>query len=76
MPKQKTDAEAALKKLGQRVHEGWAKKHPVPELSIETVRNTVRQDWEQEQVAKPKEKPAPRPIKEQQRKPPEPDHER
>ena len=73
MPKQKTDAEAALKKLGQRVHEGWAKKHPVPELSIETVRNTVRQDWEQEQQANRTKKPTPAPTKTRHRKPDEPD---
>ena len=75
MPNQKTDAEAALKKLGQRVHEGWAKKHPVPDQSIETVKDTVREQWEKEQVTDRPSKPAPSPTKDRKPKPPEPDRE-
>jgi hypothetical protein len=76
MPNQKTDAEAALKKLGHRLRLGWAKEHPIQDKNLESVRDTVREQWEKEQVREPKTKPAPSPTKEQQRKPPEPDQER
>jgi hypothetical protein len=76
MPNKNTDADSAIHKLGKRLREGWAKKHPVPDQSIETVRNTVRQDWEQEQEASRENKPKPDVAKEQQRQPPEPDQER
>jgi len=73
MTNQKTDAEAALKKLGHRVHEGWAKKHPVPDQSIETVRTAVRHDWEQEQQARRTKKTSPAPPKTRHRGPEEPE---
>ncbi|HEX3797386.1 MAG TPA: hypothetical protein VH413_01695 [Verrucomicrobiae bacterium] len=73
MPNENTDAEAALKKLGHRVRLGWAKKHPIPDKSLESVKNTVREQWEQEQTAS---KPAPSPAKDQKPKPPEPGIER
>ena len=75
MPNQKTDAEAALQKLGHRLRLGWAKKHPVPDKSLESVKDTVREQWELEQQAKPKGKPSQAPAKTPQRKPPEPDRE-
>ena len=75
MPNQKTDAELALHKLGQRLREGWANKHAVPDKSIETVKDTVREQWEQEQEASRENKPKPDVAKEQQRQPPEPDRE-
>jgi hypothetical protein len=67
MPREQKDAEAALNKLGQRVREGWAKKHPISERSLETVRTTVREDFEQEQKARrakiftPRTPPPPKP---------------
>ena len=76
MPNQKTDAEAALQKLGHRLRLGWAKKHPVQDKSLESVRDTVREQWDKEQIAEPKKKPAPAPAKDKTRKPPEPDQER
>ena len=76
MPNQKTDAEAALQKLGHRLRLGWAKKHPVPDKSLEAVRDTVRDQWEQEQQVKPLKKTAPAPAKDKSRKPPEPDQDR
>ena len=76
MPNQKTDAAAALQKLGHRLRLGWAKKHPVQDKSLESVRDTVREQWEKEQVAEPKKKPAPAPAKDKTRKPPEPDQKR
>ncbi len=38
---------------------GWAKKHPIPDKSLESVKNTVREQWEQEQTASRGSKPAP-----------------
>ena len=52
MPRETKQAEAALTKLGQRVRAGWAKKHPISERSRQTVRTTVREQWEIEQKAK------------------------
>jgi len=75
MPNQKTDAQTALQKLGQRIRAGWSKQHPIADRSLETVRTTVRQDWEQEQQAKRTKKP-PAPTKTRHRKPDEPDQER
>jgi hypothetical protein len=75
MPDQKPDAEAALKKLGQRLREDFVKKHPIPEKSLETVRDAVREQYEQEQKAEREKKPAPDAAKEKQRQPPEPDRE-
>jgi hypothetical protein len=72
MPNKNTDAEAALKKLGHHLRLGWAKKHPVSDKSLESVKNTVRQDWEQEQQAKRTKKP-PAPPKTRHREPDEPD---
>ena len=76
MPDQNTDAEAALQKLGHRVRLGWAKKHPIPDKSLESVKNTVREQWEQEQAAGRTSKPTPSPEKrpgtEARRYPPEP----
>jgi hypothetical protein len=73
MPNQKTDAEAALQKLGQRIRAGWSKQHPIADRSLETVRTTLRQDWEQEQQAKRTKKPTPAPPKTRHRKPDKPD---
>jgi hypothetical protein len=70
MPDKNTDAEAALQKLGHRLRLGWAKKHPTPDKSLESVKNTVRDQWEQEQTTNRTSKPSP--TKDQQPKPPEP----
>jgi hypothetical protein len=51
MPKPNPDAELALHKLGQRIREGHAIKHPAPDKSLETVKNAVREQYEQEQEA-------------------------
>ena len=75
MPDQNTDAEAALQKLGHRVRLGWAKKHPIPDKSLESVKNTVREQWEQEQTIKRESKPTPSPTKDRKPKPPERDRE-
>jgi len=72
MPNENTDAEAKLKKLGERVRDGWAKQHPIPEQSTETVRQTVREEWERERTAKRSKIPL-SPSKTQKREPPEPE---
>ena len=74
MPNENTDAEAALQKLGHRLRLGWAKKHPIPDKSLESVKNTVREQWEKEQVKERPSKPAP--AKDKSRKPPGPDADR
>ena len=51
----------------------WAKKHPVSDKSLESVKNTVREQWEQEQVNQRPSKPAPAPAKAKSRKREEPD---
>jgi hypothetical protein len=61
MPREIKQAEAALTALGQRVRAGWAKKHPISARSRETVRTTVREQWEIEQKAKRTKSVAPKP---------------
>ena len=73
MPDQNTDAEAALQKLGHHLRLGWEKKHPVSDKSLESVKNTVREQWEKEQVTERPSKPGPAPAKDKSRKPEEPD---
>lgn len=67
-----TDAAAKLKKLGQRIRDGWAKRHPIADKSLETIRRAVREEWQREQVAK-RDKPPPARSKSRDRKPPEPE---
>ena len=73
MPREQKDADAALQKLGQRIRAGHAKQHPISQRSLETVDNTVREVWEQEQKAKSAQKPSTTPAKGKTRKPQEPD---
>jgi hypothetical protein len=53
MPKQNPDAELALHKLGQRIREGYAKKHPTTEKNLETVEDAVREQYKREQKSGP-----------------------
>jgi hypothetical protein len=76
MPDQHTDAEAKLKKLGDRLRQGFAKQHPVSEKNLETVRGAIRDQYEQEQAVKREAKPAPDASKERDRKSPEPGQDR
>lgn len=76
MPKPNPDAETALHKLGQRLREGFAKQHPAQEKSLETVKDAVRGQYEQEQKAEREKQPAPDATKKQERQPDEPGHER
>jgi len=72
MPSDHTDAERKLKKLGERLRDGWAKQNPLPQQSIDTVRQTVREEWQREQAMK-REKRPPAPSKSRDRQPPEPE---
>lgn len=54
MPEQSTDAAAKLKKLGERIRAGIAKRHPIADKSLDIVRQTVREEWQREQTAKGK----------------------
>ena len=74
MPQPPTEAELALEKLGQRLRAGFAKQHPAQNL--DTVRDAVREQYEQEQEATRQSKPKPDVAKDQQRQPPEPDVDR
>jgi hypothetical protein len=77
MPKQNPDAEIALRKLGRHLRQSFAKKHPIPEKSLETVRHAVREQWDKEQEAKRHKKAEPdEPQKRDRREPPEPDQDR
>jgi hypothetical protein len=74
MAKLKPDAEIALHKLGQRIREGHARKCPTPDKSLQTVKDAVREQYEQDQEVERGKKPAPDNEKEPERHPPEPDH--
>ena len=74
MPKKTPDPEAALQKLGQRLHAGYAKEHPAQNLS--TVRDALREQYAQEQKTPRAARSAPDAAKGKQRQPPEPDHDR
>ncbi len=69
MPREQQDAEAALRKLGQRVRAGYVKQHPISDQSLETVRTTVREQWEQERQAGNQQSQPPTPGR--GKKPPE-----
>ena len=76
MPDQNTDAAKKLEKLGQRIHDGFAKEHPIPDRSLETVRQTIREQWEKEKTTKTRQPPPPSPTQDRTRKPEEPDQNR
>lgn len=73
MPDQKPDADATLKKLGEHVRQGFAKKHPIPEKSLDTVRDAVREEWEKEQQEKRTKQPEPKASKDKDRETPDHD---
>jgi hypothetical protein len=75
MPNPNTDPEGALRKLGQRLRQGWAKQHPTSEKTIETVKETVREEWERQRNATRSQPNKPSPAKERSPQPDEPDQE-
>ena len=67
-----TEAGAKLQKLGQRLRSGFAKRHPVSERSLQTVRDAVRAEHERTQEVR-RALPPPPPSKEPPRPPKGPD---
>ena len=57
----------------KRIRDGWARKHATPDKSLETVKNAVREQYEQEMDAKrtPSVEP-PNPTPEREPQEPEP----
>ena len=76
MPDEKSNAEDKLRKLGQRVREGWAKKHPTSEKQIQIIRGVIREDWEKEQKEKRLAATRRKPAKSKEAEPPEPGEDR
>ena len=76
MPDQPIDKARKLQKLGERIRDGFAKEHPAPDKSLETVQQTIRKEWEKDRAAKPQNPTASAPAKDRGRKPdePEPNH--
>jgi hypothetical protein len=60
MPEPNPELNAALQKLGEHLRKGWEKKHPVSDKSLESVRDAVREQYEQE-------RPKPRDLEEVKR---------
>jgi hypothetical protein len=76
MPKQNSEAEPALNKVGQRSRQGFAKQHPLAGKSLETVKDAVREQYEQEQKVEREKKPVPDAEKDQERQEPGHDQDR
>lgn len=74
-PKPPDDIEANLRKLGQHIREGWAKKHVPSERSLQTVRDAVREQWQKEREEALNKPATPEPEKTIEREPDEPDRE-
>lgn len=49
MPERLTPLEIKFRKFSERLHRGLARLHPVTEQHLDVVRQTVRQQWAQEQ---------------------------
>ncbi len=52
MPDHPVDNAKKLQKLGERIRDGFTREHPTPDRSLDTVRQTIRQEWEKEHTAK------------------------
>lgn len=76
MPDQPIDKARKLQKLGERLRDGFAKENPAPDRSLDTVRQTIRQEWEKDRATKSQKPTAPTPNQNRGRKPEEPDQER
>jgi hypothetical protein len=76
MADQNTDAENKLKKLGERVREGWVKEHPTTEQQLESIRGTIREEWEKERETKIQPSAEQDLTKDKEKEGPEPDLER
>ena len=67
------DTEVRLHKLGQKVREGWEKRHPAEDRDLAFFKDAIREQWEKEQIADRDRKPAPDAAKPLERQAPEPD---
>ena len=67
------DTEARLHKLGQKVREGWERRHPAEDKDLAFFKDAIREQWEQEQTTSRASKPAPSHEKDRGPKPPEPE---
>ena len=76
MPDQPIDKARKLQKLSERLRDGFAKENPAPDRSLETVRQTIRQELEKDRAAKPQKPTAPTRSKDCSKEPPEPGVER
>ena len=72
MPREQYEAVAALHKLGQRVPAMHAKQFPISKRNLETVRTTVREQYDPERTAKRTPTPTKASGKAKSRKPSEP----
>ena len=59
MPKQYPDAELAFHKLGQRIREGYARKHPAPDKILKTVEDALLEKHKQEHKSEREKVPVP-----------------
>jgi hypothetical protein len=73
MPNSTNKAETSLRQLGQQLREGFAKTHPTPEKSLDTVRGAIREQWEKERAER---ESLSAPENEADLEPPEQEHER
>ena len=76
MPDQPIDKARKLQKLGERIRDGFSKENPAPDKSLETVRQTIRQEWEKDRAVKSQSPTAPTRSKDRSIEPPEPGLER
>lgn len=65
-----------LHEFSVRYRAALAKKYPAPENSLDTVKDAVREQYEQEQDVERHKKSAPDAEKERVQEPPEPDQDR
>lgn len=76
MPDHPVDNAKKLQKLGERIRDGFAKEHPTPDRSLDTVRQTIREQWEKDREVKSRNPTDPTRSKDRSKEPPEPGVER
>lgn len=74
MPDHPIDNARKLQKLGERIRDGFAKENPIPDKSLESVRQTIREEWEKDRASKSRSPSPPTPSKDRGKEPNEPDH--
>jgi hypothetical protein len=76
MPNPHQDTQEKLRKLGERIREGWAIENPISEQQLEIVRTTIRQQQEKERQEMSQGRDRSDPSKEPTKDASEPDLER